>query len=141
MLLLIILNLSACTIHPINVEMHGSSILNPDEHYRSLPVMVHIYQLTENNQLINANFYDLWKRPKSVLGKTLLKQQTIIINPHEEKILKIKRKKKAKIIAAIAIFRKPISKNWMAYKKLPAAIPYVPTKITFGLTDNRIYIK
>jgi type VI secretion system protein VasD len=141
MLLSMIIGLSACAIHPITAELQGSTILNLDEHYQSLPVMVHIYQLTDCDKFINASFHELWKYSEKTLTKTLVQHQAIILNPGEQRILKIYRKQDANFIAAIAIFRTPSATHWKVYKKLPKAIPYVPTRILFGLTENRIYIK
>jgi type VI secretion system VasD/TssJ family lipoprotein len=140
-LISIIMSLSACAVYPITTELQSSAILNFDEHYQSLPVKIHIYQLTENEKFINASFYDLWKHPESTLGPTLIKHQSITLNPGEKQTLKTKRKKGANFIAAMAVFRKPSTTHWKVYKKLPKAVPYIPTRLLLGLTENRIYIK
>lgn len=137
----VVVSLSACVTYPINTELQGSTVLNFDAHYQSLPVVVHLYQLTDNNQFVNASFYELWKHPESTLGNTLVSHQSITLNPGEKKTLKTNRKRGANFIAAIAIFRKPHSRQWKVYKQLPRAVPYIPTRILLGLTGNRIYIK
>ena len=139
-LLCCITGCSTTQLYPMYIGMHASSVLNPDKDYRSLPVIVRLYQLRSNNNFMQANFYELWKKPMAVLNHDFLKEKIITLAPGQQKKLTWTRAKHAKYIAALAIFRKPTRQTWRIIKELPKRIPLVAVRVNIGLFGNKIFL-
>jgi type VI secretion system protein VasD len=133
--------LTSCVWYPLNLELHSSSILNVDDHHHSLPVVVNVYQLNNNDAFLHSSFDELWTQPKKVLGNSLVDSTIVMLSPHSKKVLHLNRRSETNYIAAIALFRKPSARFWSVCKPLPDLFPIVPIKIIFRLSNNQIHME
>ncbi len=131
--------LSACTIYPIKLNLNGSSVLNTDKSYKSLPVKVSIFQLRSKDKFLNANDAQLLKNPRQTLGNDFVSLQIVGLRPSEQKILTIRRQPKTKYIGISPNYSVPHSSQGRIVVDVSKLIPFVPKRILISLVENRIY--
>ena len=141
-LVITILLLSGCGSPNVKFEITSAPNLNIDENNNALPVVVRVYQLTENNLFINSSFNDLWKRDLNVLGNTLLARKEIIVVPGKTRKITIRKHRKARFVAAMAIFRKPVADKWRAIRSISTGYlaKKLSTSFSISVAGNRIDI-
>ena len=134
--------LTACSSPSVKFEITSAPNLNIDERNNALPVVVRVYQLSENNLFLNSSFNDLWKRDLNVLGNTLLARKEIIIIPGKTREIVIRKHRKARFVAAMAIFRKPVADKWRSITSISSG--YLSRKMSssfnISVSGNRIEI-
>ena len=135
--IIMITTLTGCALYPAKINFHASHVLNQNKNKKSLPVAVKIYQLTDSGPLRNAAFANIWQNAKQTLGKTVIATKSLMLNPGEWTNITINRKRAAKYLAIVAIFRNP-SSHWRVIKKLPKPLPLVVVHLRASLTHNRI---
>ncbi len=103
--------LSACS-PSLTVNFAASKGLNPDENQQSLPVLVKVYQLTDDQVFKQASFNGLWLQPQQVLGDVYLSDKDVIVIPDSSKSIDIKAQKGVKYLGFVAVFRMRNRANW-----------------------------
>lgn len=103
--------LNGCT-RTLTVGVSSSSYLNIDDNKHSLPVVLKIYQLADDQVFKQASFNALWQQPKPVLGVAYLSVHNVIVVPHSTKTISIPAVKGVKYVGFIAVFRNHGSANW-----------------------------
>jgi type VI secretion system protein VasD len=140
--------LSACSIfggggdgkpEPIKVRVDAAPRLNPDEHGRALTTVVRIYQLKNASKMESAEFEDLYRREKELLGEDLVQVDELEVPPGQQVGKTISREKGAQYVAAVALFRRPGGFSWRSIVELPK--PSRRAELTFGLEEYRINLK
>jgi len=140
-MLFVLCAVAGCAMHPVCVQLHASSALNPDKNYRSLPVVAHIYQLREKAPFMRASFMTLWHTPQQTLGQSFVAQESVVLDPGETRIIRMHAAHETHYIGVTAIFREPSSEHWKVVKALTKTVPFVPEQITLHLVGNRIYVR
>lgn len=130
--------LSACNSERLMLHAEASQQLNMDANSNSLSVQVRVYQLRDKQAFVQANFIKLWQSPKQALGDSLLASREFDVGPGQTRRLLIKGDPSAQYIAAIAIFRKPMSRHWRAIRKMPTFRPYRRSKIRLYLSQDSL---
>lgn len=125
----------------LSIQARASDRLNTDEQNNSLPVNVHVYQLSSVDKFESANFNELWLNFKNILGDTLLAENEFNLNPKEEKVVQFQQEKSARYIGIVAIFRTPSNQNWRIIEKLSDNISYPGKKIYLTFENNHIFLK
>lgn len=132
--------LGGCESAPIDVHFLTSKQLNFDQHHRSLPVLVRVYQLDRLSHFREATFEDLWQRDKAVLGDDLLDRQEISVAPGKVQHIHFNRNKKARYVAAFALFRLPGGSCWRGVKRLKPAMPVVMDEVRIWLKGRCLWL-
>jgi type VI secretion system VasD/TssJ family lipoprotein len=140
LILLTGLCLSACS-PMLSIQAQASDRLNVDEKNNSLPVSVHVYQLSNIDKFESANFDELWLNYTSILGNTLLAENEFSLNPKEERVIKFHQEKNAHYIGVVAIFRMPSNQHWRVIEKLADNVSYSGNKIYLRVEENHIFLK
>ena len=109
--------LSGCFGSGVKLNLKSEKSLNPDLSNQSLPVVVRVYQLSDDKAFINSKFNDLWKNDEKTLGRDLLAKDEFMMPPSHEKKVTYDREEKTEFVGVIGIFRKPekASKNWKTW--------------------------
>jgi len=141
MLMILILFITGCASQTMQLKVRGSSVLNPDKNYHSLPVKITIYQLKQKDKFNQADFYGLWRNPYQWLGNDLVEQQSALISPGETKTIEINLHKKTQYIGVVGIFRKPGEDHWRVIKTVKENLPLTHNQIIISLVSNRIYLR
>lgn len=118
LLVIFVILLTSCSSSPVNVNFKSSNYLNPDQQQKSLPVVVRLFQLNTAAAFMRANFWELWQQPQQALGSSLLAQKSITIAPGINHQITLQRKKTAKYLGVMAVFRKPVGGQWRTIVQL-----------------------
>jgi type VI secretion system protein VasD len=104
---------------PIEVTITGDAKMNPDDRDQSLPTVVRLYQLRSAGKLENAEFDQMYRQPKEVLGEDLIVVEEVVLAPGATVRRQLDRDRAAKVLVAVAVVRRPSGKTWRAVADLP----------------------
>jgi type VI secretion system VasD/TssJ family lipoprotein len=121
---------------PFEVELVAADRLNPDEHGQSLPTVVHIYQLKSAVKLERADAERIYRAPGEALGADLLQGEEITLSPGEKLGRRLERERSARVLAVVALFRRPTGSSWRAIVELPP--PTSGGKLRFLVEGYRV---
>ena len=130
--------LSSC-IHvstPVKLRVGADAALNHDSHHASLPVVLKVYQLKEEQQFKQASFEDLWKKDKVILSDALVSSQEYIIYPGKTERYQFLSAEGACYLGLVATFRMPEADTWKTITRIPQGM--TPKSIHVNLKDNQL---
>ncbi len=130
----------ACSTAPISLHARSAAKLNLDQQQKSLPVLVRIYELSDMQNFMRANFYELWQKPKEILADSLVFTKTFVVSPKSSRKLTIPRIKTAKYVGVIAIFRHPNTQHYKITKSLSKYFTFLSEHISIYLQNNTIVL-
>ncbi len=135
--------LSACSAPQVKVSLSSTANLNMNNAKEPLPVVVRIYQLTDPKQFENATFNELWKNDLAVLGSTLLRKDTLTLDPASQQKIRFERYEQTRFVALMAAFNKQPNDSWRVVKKSSGSFFGIKTstKVKALLKDNIIEIE
>lgn len=136
--------LSACSqiLHqPMDVELKASNRLNPDNNQRSLPVLVKVYQLSNDIQFKRASYKQLWHDDISALGDSLMRQTEFMVKPGSKMNLKFTHNKEAKFIGVVAMFREPSKGQWRAVYSIEGRGIFQSKPLQIVLNEHSVNIQ
>jgi len=107
----VLLALAGCG-NMVKMELKSEQNLNIAGSGTGLPVVVRVYQLSDDAAFKSAAFRDLWKRDAEILGPSLLSSKEIVMQPDSKEKISIPLDTKTKFIAGFAIFRNPDAAKW-----------------------------
>jgi type VI secretion system protein VasD len=130
--LAVILLLGGCA-KSVQVRLVTAAQVNPGIRATALPVVVRLYQLSDDESFRQASFRDLWQRDKVVLGNTLLATKSVTLLPDNQKDIRIARHPQARYFAAVALFRQPDGQQWRIIQPVTGRVQLV-------LVDNQLQV-
>lgn len=104
---------------PIEVTVTGDERLNPDDAGRSLPTGIRLYQLRSAAKMERAEFDKVFRQPREVLGEDLLQVDELVLTPGATVRRRLDRDKASRVLAVVAVVRKPTGGTWRAVVELP----------------------
>lgn len=104
---------------PLQVELAAGDRLNPDERGESLPTVVHLYQLKSAAKLEAADYERFYRAANETLGADLLQAQEFTLLPGGKLRRRVERERAAKVLAVVALFRRPTGDSWRTFVELP----------------------
>lgn len=141
MIIITILTLSACAITPrATVTVLPSAQLNPDRFGKSLPVVLHLFQLTEQTRFQQASFQQVWQKPQAVLKQTLLGERLLMVSPGRSEKLALPLQPQTQYLGLIAIFRQP-QHCWRAIVPIAPHAWGLGQAITVRLHNNTLRVE
>lgn len=145
MVVVAMMSLAACG-NLVKTSMKSDKELNTNSVGTALPVVVRVYQLSDDAAFRSAAFRDLWKRDTEVLGSSLLSSKEIVMQPDHKESISVPLNEGTKFVAGVAIFRNPDSSKWSFIQPVSngAIASYwheiFPVSISLSLSQNRIEI-
>ncbi len=112
--------------------MSSTANLNLNEFDEPLPVIVNIYQLSDDKAFAEASFNELWKRDLVTLGDSLLTKESLTTNPASQERLVYPRHAQARYIGVMAVFRQPEKVAWRDVQ--PVADGFFKKKFSSNVT-------
>lgn len=126
---------------PLHVKIASANGLNPDEHQRSLAVVVRVYQLVDADSFQSASFEELWKHDARVLGNQRLRQQEWVILPGQRTERLITLHPETHYLGIIALFRRPRGQQWKAIRPVSAPTSVFTSPVELVLRGQRVEVR
>ena len=108
-----------CPEQTVTVSLLASPAVNPAAGGAARAVVVRVYQLKSDARLVNATFEQIWKDDKATLGDDLVKEDELLVYPATRADLSFVRAEPVEHLAAVALFRSPQGRSWVASMDLP----------------------
>jgi type VI secretion system protein VasD len=121
---------------PMKLSLDASARLNPDERGRPLPTVVRVYQLKNMIKMESADFQDLFRRDKEILGEDMIQVDEIEVPPGGQVRKILPREKDSRYVAIAALFRRPAGFSWRSIMELPK--PSREAELSFQLDEYRV---
>lgn len=145
LVLAVLFSLAGCG-NMVKVDVKSDKDLNNVGSGSPLPVVVRIYQLSEDTAFKSAGFRDLWKRDAEILGSALLSSKEIVMQPGSSQKVSFPLEGKTKFVAVFAAFRNSDAAKWNAIQAVSDNIiasswhKLFPVSISLHLGQNKIEI-
>lgn len=135
--------MSACSTPQVKVNLSSTANLNMNNAKEPLPVVVRIYQLSDPKLFENATFNDLWKNDLAVLGNSLLRKDSLTLDPASQQKIQFERHDQTRFVALMAAFNNQPSNSWRVVKKTGGSFLGIKTSTNIKaiLKDNIIEIE
>lgn len=104
---------------PLEVTVAAGSRLNPDDAGQSLPTVFRLYLLKATSKAEAAQFEDLYRRDKEVLGEDLIQVDEVVLSPGDMVRKTLPGDKAARALMVVGVFRKPAGTQWRIIAGLP----------------------
>jgi type VI secretion system protein VasD len=108
----------ACATPQVKMNLTSTANLNMNSARQPLPVVVRIYQLTDAKAFENATFDELWKNDLAALGNTLLRKDTLTLDPASRRQIHFDRDAQTRFVAVMAAFNHQNDNSWRVVKKI-----------------------
>jgi type VI secretion system protein VasD len=108
-----------CPPQQITVSILTSTGVNPTPTGEARPVIVHIYQLKNDERLFNASFDQMWHDDKATLTDDILHIDQLEMYPATRQDVHFERIEALQHIAAVALFQEPKGHSWFTSFDLP----------------------
>lgn len=133
-----ILLLSACagSKKTIRIRVASDSCLNLTDNEQSLPVLLRVYQLSNETEFMQASFEQLWKRDLATLGNSFQSRHEYTVYPDKVERFSFNKKEDAQYIGFFATFRKPSREAWRKIVRVPPGVK--PKAIYIDLQNNKL---
>jgi len=136
--------LNGCSLLPkpsLTVKVNTAATINPNDHYQSLPLVLRVYQLSDANAFSYASFDDLWYRDSETLSRDLLTSQEILLLNRQHKKIHLRRDRRARYLAFVAGFRRPVRRQWRAITELGPALLDGLRGVDLYINNNQIQVR
>jgi type VI secretion system protein VasD len=106
-------------LSPLRAQFVVSADANPDASGRPSPIVVRLFQLSEEGAFASADFFALYDKEKEVLGASLLSREEYVLTPGESRPVEIALNPQARHLGVLAAFRDIRSARWRAVTRAP----------------------
>lgn len=96
----------------VRMDVRSAKDLNNAGAGSPLPVVVRVYQLSDDAAFKSAGFRDLWKHDAETLGPAMLSSKEVVMQPDSREKISVPLNEKTKFVAGLAIFRNPDAAKW-----------------------------
>jgi len=103
---------------PVDVTVTAATRLNPDDSGQSLPTVIRIYQLKAASKAEAAQFEDIYRRDKEILGEDLLQVDELVLSPGDTARKTMAGNKAAGAVMVVGVFRRPSGNAWRIITEL-----------------------
>lgn len=130
----------------VKMDVRSDKNLNVVSSGSPLPVVVRVYQLSDDAAFKSASFNDLWKRDAEILGATLLSSKEVTMQPDSKESISLPLNEKTKFVAGFAMFRNTNTAKWSFIQPVSDGIiasswhKLFPVSISLRLSQNKIEI-
>ena len=140
---LCLLSLTGCSTPQLKIDLASTATLNLNQEEEPLPVVINIYQLRDKKTFEKASFGELWKSDLIVLKDSLLRKESLTLDPASEKKVIIEKNEKAKFVGIMAAFHQQTDGSWKVIKDVDRSFLWMDlsTTIKAMLKEQQIEIK
>ncbi|WP_010487728.1 type VI secretion system lipoprotein TssJ [Pseudomonas sp. S9] len=96
----------------LELNLSGSSGLNPDISNRPSPIVVRLMELKHPVAFENADFFSLYERPKEALSPDLVALEELELRPGENRQLKLTVNEGSRYVGVFAAYRDLPETEW-----------------------------
>lgn len=96
----------------LELNLSGSSELNPDISNRPSPIVIRLMELKHPVAFQNADFFSLYERPKEALSPDLVALEELELRPGENRQLKLTVKEGSRYVGVLAAYRDLPETQW-----------------------------
>ena len=141
-LLLLMLFLGGCASPQVKLNISTTANVNMNNDKEPLPVVVRIYQLNDSKAFETATFSELWKSDLTILGNSLLRKESLTMDPSSQQKISFDRHDETRFVALMAAFHNQPNDSWRTIKKSDGSIMglKLSTSLKVILKDNVIEI-
>ena len=138
-----LLALTGCSAPQVKIDLTSTATLNINRNKEPLPVVINIYQLRDKKTFEAANFEELWKSDLTVLSDSLLRKESLTLDPASEKKLVIEKNEHAKYVGIMAAFHQQPDDSWKIIKDVDRSFLWIDLSTTIKalLEKHHIYIE
>ncbi len=138
-----ILLLGGCSAPQVKIDLSSTAALNMNQDHEPLPVVVNVYQLSDKKAFENASFGELWKSDLTVLSNSLLRKDTLTLDPASQQKLVLQKNDQARYVGIMAAFRQQPDDSWKIIKKIDRSFLWMDlsTTVTALLNEHHIEVK
>lgn len=135
--------LGGCSAPQVKIDLSSTAALNMNQDQEPLPVVVNIYQLSDKKAFENASFEELWKSDLTVLSNSLLRKDTLTLDPASQQKLVLEKNDQARYVGIMAAFRQQPDDTWKILKKIDRSFLWMDlsTTVTALLKEHHIEVK
>lgn len=126
-------------VKTITIQAKASHDVNADSNGQPAPLVLYLYQLTDDQGFINNDFFALYQKPKEVLGNEYLCRKEMVITPNGKLNETCSLNANAKYLGILAIYRNLDTTNWRL--TLPTSKVASKKSIVLNLTQGGINIE
>ncbi len=140
---LCLLSLTGCSAPQLKIDLASTATLNLNQEEEPLPVVINIYQLKDKKTFEKASFIELWKSDLIVLKNSLLRKESLTLDPASEKKVIIEKNEDAKFVGIMAAFHQQTDDSWKVIKDVDRSFLWMDlsTTIKAMLKEQQIEIK
>ena len=140
---LCLLSLTGCSTPQLKIDLASTATLNLNQEEEPLPVVINIYQLRDKKTFEKASFGELWKSDLIVLKDSLLRKESLTLDPASEKKVIIEKNEDAKFVGIMAAFHQQTDGSWKVIKDVDRSFLWMDlsTTIKAMLKEQQIEIK
>jgi type VI secretion system protein VasD len=111
-----VLVLTGCGTSPTRLEakVAAGEDANKDEHGRSLPIVVRVYELKSTGGFQSADFFSIYDQEAATLGGDLLAREELQLRPGEEQQIVREVAPDAQHLGVVGAFRQVDKARWRA---------------------------
>jgi type VI secretion system protein VasD len=102
----------------INLQLISQANTNPDASNNPSPVLLRIYELKEQSNFMNADFFALFDKEQATLAADLVHKQEILLTPGQNSALQIDPDASTKLLGFFAAFRNLDNAQWRSVTPL-----------------------
>lgn len=122
--LVLLLSCAGCsTLKKDGVDAHfeiiTSDFINPDHNNESRPLNITLYYLSDTEQFLKADYFDLFHTEVDPLAGSLLQKSNILVLPNNRKLYHEEVPENVRAIGVIYQFRKLEESQWRAVIETP----------------------
>lgn len=124
-------------VKTLNVDLAARASLNPDEAGRPMSVAIRAYQLRDRKSFDTADYDDLLKNDRVVLGADLLDAVGVVVNPGAAASLSQPMQADTEYVAVVAFFR--VAKEDRQWRRvIPRSALSVSDPLKFDLVMSEL---
>ncbi len=125
-----LLSLTGCSAPQVKIDLASTATLNLNQAKEPLPVVINIYQLSDKKTFEEASFEELWKSDLTVLRDTLLRKESLTLDPASEKKIIIEKNEKAKYVGIMAAFHQQPDESWKVIRDVDRSFLWIDLSTT-----------
>lgn len=122
-----------------NFEIITSDFINPDDKKESRPLNISLFYLTDTENFLQADYFDLFQSDKNPLAETLIHQSNVLVVPNSRKEHVEEIPKDVRAVGVIYQFRQLDKSQWRAVIDTPETC-FLGFNCKSVLNSSRIFI-
>lgn len=108
-----------CNQQVVTLNLYAADNINPNQDERPRPVVVRLYQLSNDLRMLNAKYDGILLKDAEILKDDILKVDEVEVFPNDLVEVKFERLPEATLLAGVALFRSPQGQSWKTYYAFP----------------------